>query len=240
MHSLVTVGVGSQFNGLWARKGDAALFLFWSFQGTLSMNRSVRLVRSGDSLAAIHVTTVAVILFVTAALFLLRGRPARSDNRAGSRLVALVGTWSIIPLTALPLTWRPDWLLSCVTIGLIAAYAFVLWSLLTLRRNLSIFPEARVLVRHGPYALVRHPLYSAHIACYVLICLPRLGAIAVVVAAIGIAGEVMRARNEERILGLTFPEYAGYAETTPRFLPGLASVRGAQAQLHSAVLVDHR
>lgn len=205
-----------------ARLGDIALFLFWAVQGTATIVRAVRHAGSEDWLAAAHVSTVAIILLVSASLFLLRGRPVTGDMRLSARLVALVGTWSIIPLTALPLSWRPDWLLTSVTLGLIGAYAFVLWALLTLRRNLSIFPEARQLVRHGPYALVRHPLYLAHIVCYILICLPRLSVWAVLIAALGIAGELLRARNEERVLDRAFPDYAGYSAVTPRFVPRLA------------------
>jgi protein-S-isoprenylcysteine O-methyltransferase Ste14 len=205
-----------------ARLGDAALFLFWSVQGTASLVRAIRHGREADWLAATHVSTVAAILFVSAALFLLRGPAAAGDMRLVPRLTALLGTWSIIPLTALPLTWRPDWLLTSVTVGMIATYGFVLWALLTLRRNLSIFPEARNLVRHGPYALVRHPLYSAHIVSYVLICLPRLSVAAVLIAMIGITGEILRARNEELVLSGAFADYAAYAATTPRFLPRLA------------------
>jgi protein-S-isoprenylcysteine O-methyltransferase Ste14 len=106
---------------------------------------------------------------------------------------------------------------------MIAAYLFVLWALLTLRRNFSILPESRNLVRHGPYALVRHPLYAAYILTYLLVALPRFGPAALALAALGIAGEMWRARNEERVLAASFPEYAAYAAATPRFVP---KVRG--------------
>ena len=219
MLAATRVGANPPANVSWSRVGDVGLFLAWTSQGTLTASRAVRFARDGDVLGAVHVSSVATILFVSAALFVLRGRSRRGASGLGPKLVALVGTWSIIALAALPMTWRPDWLLTVATAGLTGAYCFVLWALLTLRRNLSIFPEARQLVRHGPYRLVRHPLYAAHIACYVLIALPRLGVAAIVVAALGIAGEVMRARNEERVLGAAFPEYAEYASATPRFVP---------------------
>jgi protein-S-isoprenylcysteine O-methyltransferase Ste14 len=219
VHAASKVGTNLPANVLWSRVGDVALFLAWTGQGTLTATRAVRFARNGDALGAVHVSSVATILFVSAALFLVSGRSRQGASGVGPKLVALVGTWSIIALAALPMTWRPDWLLTAATAGLTAAYGFVLWALLTLRRNLSIFPEARQLVRHGPYGLVRHPLYAAHIACYVLIAMPRLGVAAVVIAVLGIAGEVMRARNEEQVLGAAFPEYAEYASATPRFVP---------------------
>ena len=207
------------------RAGDVALFLFWAMQGGLVGRRAIRLAERHDLLATAHLAMVAAVLFASATLFLLR-RPAVTRGGAiGPKVVALVGTWTIIPLAALPLTWRPDWLLAGSTGGLVAAYAFVLWALLTLRRNLSIFPEARHLVRHGPYGLVRHPLYSAHVVTYALIALPRFGAAALVLVAIGITGEVLRARNEENVLRAAFPDYDGYAAHTPRFIPRLAARR---------------
>jgi protein-S-isoprenylcysteine O-methyltransferase Ste14 len=205
-----------------ARIGDFALFLLWAVQGTANVIRTTHHVRNGDWLAAAHVAAVTIILFGFAVFFLLRGRASHRDGSALARGVALIGTWSIVVLAAMPLTWRPDWLLSLTTIGLILAYMFVFWALLTLRRNLSIFPEARELVRHGPYRLVRHPLYLAHITCYVLILLPRFGAFPVLVTIAGVACEMLRARNEERVLASVFPEYADYAAATPRFLPGIS------------------
>ena len=49
--------------------------------------------------------------------------------------------------------------------------------------------------------------------------LPRFGHAALALAVLGIAGEVLRARNEERVLSNAFADYAAYAATTPRFLP---------------------
>ncbi len=204
-----------------SRAGDVALFLFWTAQGLSSTRRAFLAAGQQDWLAAAHVSIVAAILFLTATLFLLRGPAVARGGGLAPKLVAIVGTWAIIPLTALPLTWRPDWLLAGVTGGLIATYVFVFWALFTLRRSLSIFPEARELIQHGPYGLVRHPLYAAHIASYTLIALPRLGVAALAIAAIGIAAEVLRARNEERVLGDAFANYAAYASVTPRFMPRL-------------------
>lgn len=203
----------------WARVGDVAMFAFWSVQGALTTTRAIQRFRNDDLLAGLHVSTVAVILFISAALFLLRGPAAKRSQGLWPKVVAAVGTWSIIGLTALPLTWRPDSILLVTTVGIVAAYGWVVWALLTLRRNLSIFPEARNLVRRGPYRLVRHPLYSAHIFCYVLIAVPRLSLWAVLIAVLGIAAEYKRALNEERLLSSVFPDYAEYARLTPRFLP---------------------
>ena len=57
-----------------------------------------------------------------------------------------------------------------------------------------------------------------------LIALPRFGPAALALAALGIAGEMLRARNEERVLSATFADYAAYAATTPRFLPRVGGI----------------
>lgn len=235
-----TVSAGTNwFAGTSARRlGDYALFLCWAAQGTLSIVRAVRLGSERDVVGAVHVGTVAAILYVSAALFLLRGPATKHGAGLMPKLAAFVGTWSIIGVTALPLTWRPQWLLTFTTAGLIAAYAWVIWSLLTLRRNLSIFPEARHLVRHGPYAVVRHPLYSAHIVCYVLIALPRLSIWTVLLAAVGIMGELLRARFEERLLASVFDGYTAYAAATPRFVPRLVRWNGSHASGAAAMAAN--
>ena len=204
------------------RAGDVALFLVWAVFAAGQVTRMFDEARDGDLLATIHRGTVATVFCVNAVLFLLRGPAGSRGAGLQPRLIAFAGTWMILPLAWLPLTWRPDWLLLTTTVGLTGLYAFAIWALLTLRRNFSIFPEARRLVRHGPYALVRHPLYAIYIGAYVLVALPRFGPAALVLAALGIVGEMLRAQNEERVLRGAFPEYAAYAEVTPRFWPRLA------------------
>ncbi|MBA2277395.1 MAG: isoprenylcysteine carboxylmethyltransferase family protein [Chloroflexia bacterium] len=201
------------------RLGDVALFLVWVVFATANVTGAIGEARTGDWLAMAHHSIVAAVFLVNASLFLLRGPAVRRGKELGPLVVALIGTWAVIPLSMLSLTWRPGWLLALSTVGMIVAYAFVLWALLTLRRSFSIFPEARTLVRHGPYALVRHPLYAAYMLTYVLIALPRVGPWALLLVIVGITGELLRARNEERILAASFADYAEYAAVTPRFVP---------------------
>lgn len=203
------------------RAGDIALFLIWAVFATAQITRMVDEARHGDFLAAGHRVVISIAYCINAALFLMRGPAVAHGSGLQPRLIAFLGSWMITPIPLLPLTWRPDWLLATTTVGLTLVYAFAIWALLTLRRNFSVFPEARNLVRHGPYALVRHPLYAVYIAAYVLVALPYIGPAAIVLAGLGIAGEVLRARHEERVLRGAFPEYGAYAEVTPRFWPRL-------------------
>src|SRR6476661_9001871 len=115
-----------------SRVGDVALFMVWMLQGSASAVRAVRHAQSGDTLAAVHVATVAFIMFSMGALFLMRGRPTASVLGARAKIIALIGTWSIVPLASLSLSWQPTWLLTATTFGLIAAYVFVFSALVSL------------------------------------------------------------------------------------------------------------
>jgi protein-S-isoprenylcysteine O-methyltransferase Ste14 len=153
-----------------------------------------------------------------------------------------------------PDTMRSNWLsrgqvavqvagivLSCYPVGLanrgaygwlvlsLAGAAFGLWTLFHNRiGNFRIYPEPRpqtLLVTSGPYRLVRHPMYCAlllamlGIATYNGHALNLSGFVLVVVAVYS------KAVREESFLKARFPEYAGYARTTPRFIPRLRSLR---------------
>jgi len=210
------------------RLGDLALAFMLIL---LASSRALALVegaRDGDWLAGIHQVVAGLGLLIMAGLVLMR-RPAVA-TRPGLmlKLIALVGSWMAIPLVLLPLTWRPDWMLIGSTTILFVGDIFVVWALLTLRYSFSVFPEARRLIRHGPYQLVRHPLYAAYIVSYLSLALTRFSVLALLFATIGIAGELLRAGQEERVLRATFPEYAAYARKTPAFFPRPSGIRSSR------------
>jgi len=97
--------------------------------------------------------------------------------------------------------------------------------------NFSIYPEPKVdarLITAGPYAYVRHPMYSAlmllmaGIGAYNGGWPNLLGALAVAVAVNG------KARKEERYLQRKFADYADYARRTGRFVPRHLGARAQQ------------
>jgi protein-S-isoprenylcysteine O-methyltransferase Ste14 len=168
---------------------------------------------TGDRLASV------LVLCVGAVLFLIR-RPAKGRAEGiFPRIIAIAGTWMIMPAISMPQTWNAEWYLGFSAVGLTLGSGFVIWSLLTLRRNFSIFPEARSLVRTGPYGIVRHPLYATYAWMYVLMLVSRISVLAVVVTGVAIGCEVWRAHYEERVLRKAFPDYDEYASVTPRFIP---------------------
>ena len=76
----------------------------------------------------------------------------------------------------------------------------LIMSLLTLNKNFSLFPSARGVTSHGPYSLVRHPIYSCYIYMQVMYCFisPSLTRIILLIGLI--VGCLIRAHKEESLL----------------------------------------
>ena len=97
-----------------------------------------------------------------------------------------------------------------------------LWSLvsvLALGRCFGILPEARGLVRRGPYRFVRHPVYLGEITALAGLTLAVPVPRNLVLLVVLVAAQMARARYEERALSDAFPEYASYMQTTGRLFP---------------------
>jgi len=203
------------------RLGDYGLSFLLALFAMARTIAAVRSAQDGNGLEVVNGVAVAIAMWVSAFLPLLRQAPIAERRGWRPRAIATIGNFSIMPLGALPLTWHPDWLLTLTTIGMVAAYCWVVWALVTLRRGFSVFPEARLLVTHGPYGIVRHPLYAAYVLIYVLVVLPRFGIPALLLGTLGVSSEVMRALNEEQVLRSAFSVYGDYASRVPAFLPRL-------------------
>lgn len=126
--------------------------------------------------------------------------------------------WSSIPL---PVGLR--WLGAAVGLG---ALPLVYWVVSSIGNNISetfLTKEKHVLVTHGPYRWVRHPLYST--ATIALVSLSILAAnwfmlAMACVAFIGIAALVIP-REEAELIRRFGDEYREYVLRTGRFAPRL-------------------
>ena len=93
---------------------------------------------------------------------------------------------------------------------------------LALGRNLTPYPkpgEQAQLVRHGIYAVIRHPLYTSVISVSVGWALVWQSWPALLVALSLIPFFHAKARREERWLRDKFPEYPDYERQVRGFLP---------------------
>jgi protein-S-isoprenylcysteine O-methyltransferase Ste14 len=170
------------------------------------------------------VSRVCLFSFFTliAWLTLVRARPLAQAEGLQPRLSALLGCYLLYAfafLTPNPNIGAAFHIVSAVL--LLIGNVLAVMILLRLGRSFSIMAEARRLVTDGPYAIVRHPLYLAEliatIGAFIQFASPP--AALLVVAQLGF--QVLRMRNEERVLLGSFPDYAAYKERTARLIPGI-------------------
>jgi len=110
------------------------------------------------------------------------------------------------------------WLVAGEVVAL-ASCGFLLASVLALGTCFGVLPEARGLVTRGPYRLVRHPVYLGELGACAGLVLSAPSAWNLTAAAVLLGAQLVRMRLEERALAAAFPEYATYAERTPRLIP---------------------
>ncbi len=95
--------------------------------------------------------------------------------------------------------------------------------LFTLRRSFAIMSEARQLITSGIYKYLRHPLYTGHFIMFFGSLWMRLHDYTILMYAIFVIGQTLRARIEEKKLAEAFPEYAEFKKTTGMFFPKIFS-----------------
>jgi protein-S-isoprenylcysteine O-methyltransferase Ste14 len=106
----------------------------------------------------------------------------------------------------------------------ILGVAFALWAMMTLGRHYDLVLEVHQdheLVRHGPYAWVRHPVYTGLALHFAGACLAT-GNLLLVAGTLLVCYPAFyhRARAEERLLRERFgAEYEKYAREVPMLVP---------------------
>ena len=87
------------------------------------------------------------------------------------------------------------------------------------------FQPGQHLVESGPYAYVRHPIYTSFFMCITGLLLVSPSLPVLLVAVYFFVDFTRVARREELLLGKNLPEYDDYMVRTPRFLPKLNRFR---------------
>jgi protein-S-isoprenylcysteine O-methyltransferase Ste14 len=106
----------------------------------------------------------------------------------------------------------------------VAGVAFALWAMMTLGRHYDLVLEVHEdheLVRGGPYALVRHPVYTGLAVHFAGACLAT-GNLLLLAGTLLVSYPAfyLRARAEERLLRERFgAEYEQYAQEVPMLVP---------------------
>lgn len=157
-----------------------------------------------------------------------RARPTVEAPRNSYRfhfVVAVGGfllTFGVVPWQFARL-WTVGPAFGWAMVGVTAAsLAFTWWARVAMGRlwngGVSRTAEHRV-IDSGPFALVRHPIYTGMIAAVWSVALLQARPIALLGAALFALGFTLKARVEERFLEAEFPDYADYRKRVRMIVP---------------------
>lgn len=155
-------------------------------------------------------------------LYFLRS-PARSTSKSHvTNSIAIVAT-SIpfaLPFLGKPVLNKPEILLVANVI-IIISIVLSIYALGSLGKSFSIIPQARKLIKTGPYRVIRHPLYVSELIGVFGLVLTGLTVLKIAMFLLFVVLQAYRAFQEEKLLANIFPEYKQYSSKTTRFIPGI-------------------
>jgi protein-S-isoprenylcysteine O-methyltransferase Ste14 len=115
-----------------------------------------------------------------------------------------------------------------LALGALLAYggiAFAVWARVHLGRywsGLVTLKEGHELVRSGPYAIVRNPIYTGLLAAFLGSALVEGEVVFLAVLALMVVAFLVKIRAEEKLLRERFGDaFAAYEREVPRLVPGL-------------------
>ncbi|QDG62821.1 isoprenylcysteine carboxylmethyltransferase family protein [Pseudarthrobacter sp. NIBRBAC000502771] len=198
-----------------------ALLLLWAVSALFSGSK---VASSSALVTGLHVSyqVLMTVFYLMAVYFLLtRNSASARSGRIAPTVAAYVGTFLPFLLAFAGGTEVSEGLalfsVALMTLGMV----FTVWSLMTLGKSFGVEPQVRTLVQHGPYRLIRNPLYVGEMITLIgAVCFsPTLLKMAILVALAAV--QAYRAIQEEQLLAENVPEYAAYKLRTARFVPGL-------------------
>jgi protein-S-isoprenylcysteine O-methyltransferase Ste14 len=177
----------------------------------------------------------SVIAFVWVSFFLVwlvtafNVKPTKQRYRALTIRYFLIFLVFVV-LLGLPGKFLEDYLWHCplgfgVAADLIAAVglAFTVWARLTLGRNWSgnvSLKEDHELITRGPYALVRHPIYTGILLMALGTTIDSGQVLALVIFVLLIVGLCNKFKQEERVMTEHFAEkYTNYKKRVKAIIP---------------------
>ena len=178
-------------------------------------------------LVAAVIWTVWVVSWMIAGLWI--ARTANEAPRRSYRWFLMLAMLGFVLLFVQPpdrhALWPvPPWV-GWSGIGLVVlGVAFAWWARIQLGRLWSggiVRREGHRIVDEGPYAIVRHPIYTALILCGIGVMLIQATLLSIVGAALIAIGFGLKARVEERFLAaeLGVQDYAAYRARVPMLVP---------------------
>jgi protein-S-isoprenylcysteine O-methyltransferase Ste14 len=205
-------GVMQLFGGMWFLL--LALLVAWS--ASLKVEAATALI---DILPSVTSSCFLASFYVIIGVMVMT-RPRAKARATGvlPKLAAFAGTympWSITFFSKTDAALPNLISAACVMIGTI----MMLVSISHLGRSFSLVPQARAVVRSGPYRWIRHPLYLAEEIAILGVVFQYLSSMAVAILVMHVSIQVCRIYYEEDLLCKTCPEYSPYAADSWRAIP---------------------
>ena len=174
---------------------------------------------------------LALAYFIKKSPELLERRMRMREKEAGQKLIAKLFILYFLFIFLLPgFDKRFGWSDSPVGVVIVAdilvlvGYGFIV---LVLRVNqyasrIIEVEQGHQIITHGPYAIVRHPMYAGALLLYIFSPLALGSYWAVIPALLIIPLLIARIRNEEKVLVRDLDGYKEYLKSTKyRLIPGL-------------------
>ncbi len=204
---------------------------------------------------SVAILSVMVIYYATDIWLARRYAPLRAPSCGGNKnwgktalLMIPAGFIVVQPLVwpeiGLHINMRWGMLVQALGIMVIIGALLLNWQArLHLRQFYAEWPEVQPrhqVVDSGPYAHIRHPLFTAYILMTIglLLINPALSTLLLVIY---VSLEfTLAARREERLLATELPGYADYIVRTPRFFPKLNSRSNGQPTIKSEERIHYQ
>lgn len=195
------------------------LLLYVKLNSLLALLRLHEITNLRSWLEIAHLSLSIVFVALLGLLFITRKKVIGPRTSFGGALVAVLGSLFPFFLALGEPGQLSDGLLFVSLLILIAGEVLMIWALWALGRCFGVFPVARGLVTQGPYAAIRHPLYTAEAIVTFGFLLTSLSPLTIAIFIAGLGLQAWRTINEEQALLHVFPEYAAYRQRTGRFVP---------------------
>jgi protein-S-isoprenylcysteine O-methyltransferase Ste14 len=165
---------------------------------------------SPQAVSAVLIATLVCVLVFT-------GRRLPSPQPSASALFGIAASFLAPAFIDYPPAGVLDQVGIIFTASVLFYASFLIWSYLWLGRSFGIIPARKPIVTGGPYAFVRHPIYSCYMhiaACYVMQTPTLWNTFLLLVFHLGL---LLRAMDEERLLGADQKYTAMTKATRARF-----------------------
>jgi len=97
-----------------------------------------------------------------------------------------------------------------------------LWAMIIFKLKVNVAPEVlkgTILIKSGPYRLIRHPMYFSVISFTLLWVVFDFGYIRLLLWTLLLVVILLKINYEEKILKRHFQDYTEYSKTTKKIIP---------------------